>query len=399
MSLAVSARLGGRRAKLKVGRRAAVDGDPGLVEGVVVSDVMAAFRDRLVHRVRIVYVLGRLARVASLWVLLLSLVGGCVMGRVPEPRLVVGLVTKTDTNPFFVTIREAAVSRADQLGVELRAFSGNFDGDWETQVEAVENLVAGGVAGILITPSDPDALTDAVRKAREVGVLVIALDTPFNLPGSVDATFATDNFRAGELIGVWARARTDLLWADVRIVTLDGSEAQITVDVLRNQGFLSGFGMDIKDPTRMYDEDDPRIVGHGATMGTAAGGRAVMENLIRQNPGINLVYTVNEPAAAGAYMALEDASKENDVLVVSIDGSCEGVGRVASGEIDATSMQYPHRMALLGIDAIVEHSKTGIKPENMSDLGFYDTGVTLVTQHPTTAIPSITPKQALNECW
>jgi len=230
-------------------------------------------------------------------------------------------------------------------------------------------------------------------------VLVIALDTPFNLPGSVDATFATDNFRAGELIGVWARARTDLLWADVRIVTLDGSEAQITVDGLRNQGFLSGFGMDIKDPTRMYDEDDPRIVGHGATMGTAAGGRAVMENLIRQNPGINLVYTVNEPAAAGAYMALEDASKENDVLVVSIDGSCEGVGRVASGEIDATSMQYPHRMALLGIDAIVEHSKTGIKPENMSDLGFYDTGVTLVTQHPTTAIPSITPKQALNECW
>lgn len=334
-----------------------------------------------------------------MWASVAVLVAGCVTRPAPDHRLIIGLVTKTDANPFFVTMRDAASRRADESGVELRAMAGRYDGDWETQVGAVESLVAGGAAGILITPSDPAALADTVREAREAGVLVIALDTPFDPPASVDGTFATDNFRAGELIGLWARARTDVSVPEVRIVTLDGSEAQITVDVSRSQGFLSGFGIDIADPTTMWDEDDPRIVGRGVTMGTAAGGRAAMENLIRENPEVNVVYTVNEPAAAGAFSALEDAGKEDDVLIVSVDGSCEGVSRVAAGQIDATSMQYPHKMAVLGVDAIVEYSKTGRMPQNTLGLDFHDTGVKLVTQHPTPAVPSITAEQALNECW
>lgn len=233
-------------------------------------------------------VLGRIAKARTAWALVAALVAGCVTGPPSDHRVIVGLVTKTDTNPFFVTIREAALSRADELGVELTARAGRYDGDWETQAEAVESLVASGAAGILITPSDPAALADAVRKARDAGVLVIALDTPFDPLASVDGTFATDSFKAGELIGVWARARTDLSVPDVKIVTLDGSEAQITIDVSRNQGFLSGFGIDIRDPTVMYDEDDPRIVGRAFTMGTAAGGRSAMEDLIQQSPEVNV---------------------------------------------------------------------------------------------------------------
>ena len=296
-------------------------------------------------------------------------------------------------------MRDAALGHASKLGIELRAMTGRYDGDWETQAAAIERLVAEGADGILITPSDPAALANTVRRARQAGVPVFALDTPFDSPVSVDGTFATDNFRAGELIGAWARARTDGSVPEVRIVTLDGYEARITVDVLRNQGFLSGFGIDIRDPARMHDEDDPRIVGRAVTMGTAAGGRAAMEDLLGQNLAINVVYTVNEPAAAGAFLALQQAGKENDVLLVSVDGSCEGVGRVDSGEIDATSMQFPHKMAVLGIDAVVEYHKTGNKPQNTSGLDFYDTGVALVTQHPTPVVPSITAEQALNECW
>ena len=343
--------------------------------------------------------MGRQARAVVVRVFVVGLVAGCVMSPTAGDPLVVGLITKTESNPFFLTMKAAALSRADELGVELRTFSGRYDGDWETQAEAVNSLVTDGAVGILITPSDPTALSDTVRMAREAGVLVIALDTPFDSPDSVDATFATDHFRAGALIGKWTRARTDMSGADGRIVTLDGSGTQITIDVLRNQGFLSGFGIDVRDPTRMYDEDDPRIVGHGATMGTAAGGRAVMEDLIRRDPRINVAYTVNEPVAAGAFAALEQIGKENDVLIISIDGSCEGVGRVTTGEIDATSMQYPHKMASLGIDTVVEYSRTGKKPDNTSGLGFYDTGVTLVTKDPIAEVPSITPERALNECW
>lgn len=248
---------------------------------------------------------------------------------------IVGLITKTDTNPFFVKMREGAKARAGELGVELRTFAGKYDGDNEAQVAAIESLVAAGAKGILITPSDPGALADTVRRAREAGLLVIALDTPFDPADAADATFATDNFRAGVLIGQWAKATMGADAANARIATLDLSEAQITVDVLRNQGFLQGFGVDVKDVKKMYDEDDPRIVGGGTTRGSEEGGRTAMESLLQRDPGINLVHTINEPAAAGAYEALKAFGKENDVLVVSVDGGCPGVRNVADGVIGA----------------------------------------------------------------
>ena len=312
---------------------------------------------------------------------------------------IVGLITKADSNPFFVTMKQAARRKAGKLGLELRTYGGRHDGDSKAQVEALESLVAAGAKGILIAPSDPAVLAGAVRKAREAGVLVIALDTPFDPMDSVDATFATDNFRAGELIGMWARARMGDAARSARIATLDLSEARITVDVLRNQGFLKGFGIDIRDPGRMHDEDDARIVGSGATLGSPAGGRTAMEALMRKEPGIDVVYVVNEPAAAGALEALRALGVENRVLMVSVDGGCAGVREVAAGAIGATAMQYPHRMASLGVEAVVEFHRTGRRPERPPGPGFHDTGVTLVTDQPVPAIPSISAERGLMECW
>lgn len=327
------------------------------------------------------------------------LVAACVTGPGDRGKPVIGLVTKTDDNPFFVTMREEAFRRAGALGVELRAFAGRFDGDTSAQSRAIESLLDAGAKGILVTPSDPVALLDAVGRARRDGVLVIALDTPFDPVGAVDGTFATDNFRAGELIGMWARAGMGATAAAAQVATLDGSGTHVTVEVQRNQGFLKGFGIDINDPGRMYDEDDPRIVGSAATMGTAEGGRSAMERLMRADPGINLVYAINEPAAAGAYEALRGLGVQDDVLIVTIDGGCEGVRSVAAGEIGATAMQYPLRMASLGVEAVVEFLATGRRPENTPGLDFHDTGVTLVTEKPAAGIPSAGAEFGLSECW
>ncbi|KKZ14428.1 MAG: sugar ABC transporter [Candidatus Synechococcus spongiarum 142] len=330
-------------------------------------------------------------------------VAGLAVGLLTSPAMaddiIVGLITKTDTNPFFVRIREEAFKRAEALGIELRPFAGNHGGDTATQVEAIESLVALGAAGILITPSDPEALTDTVKAARDAGLLVIALDTPFDPADTVDTTFATDNFKAGELIGMWARARMGDAAKEAKIATLDGTEAQTTVDVLRNQGFLKGFGVDIKDPETMYDEDDPRIVGSDTTLGSQEGGRVAMEKLVRQDPDINLVYAINEPAAAGAYEALKALGMENNVLIVSIDGGCPGIRSVGAGAIGATAMQYPLRMAALGIEAVSDFIKTGKIPENTPGLKFYDTGTTLVTDQPVDGIPSISTEDGLKTCW
>ena len=311
----------------------------------------------------------------------------------------IGLIIKTESNPYFAKMREIAKSEAGRLGLELRSFSGKYDGDNDSQIAAIENLVTAGAKAILIAPSDPATLLDAVQQARAAGILVIALDTPFVPADAADGTFATDNFAAGALIGRWARARLGTRAAETRIATLDLSEAQVTVDVLRNQGFLQGFGIDVKDIQRMYDETDPRLVGHEASRGSEEGGQAAMERLLEREPEIDLVYTINEPAAAGAYRALKARGREKQVLLVSIDGGCPGVRNVAGGVIGATSMQFPRKMVVLGLEAVVKFLRNGERPGNSPGLDFFHTGTTLVTDQPMPDIPSIGSDAGLNQCW
>ncbi|CCN71925.1 sugar ABC transporter substrate-binding protein [Vibrio nigripulchritudo] len=314
-------------------------------------------------------------------------------------KTIVGLITKTNTNPFFVKMKEGAESKANELGLELRSFAGRYDGDNDSQIQAVENLIASGAKGILIVASDPVALTPSIERARKAGIVVIALDTPFSPANVADATFATDNFLAGELIGKWAKAKMGAKAKDAKIALLDLSTAGITVDVARNQGFLKGFGIDVKDANKMRDEDDPRIVGNDVTQGSEEGGRRAMENLLQKDPGINVVYTINEPAAAGAYEALKAVGKEKDVLLVSVDGGCPGVENIKDKVIGATSMQFPLKMASLGVEAIAEYAKSGVKPGATPGKGFFDTGVELITDEPVNGVESSTSAQGLGKCW
>ncbi len=314
-------------------------------------------------------------------------------------KTIVGLITKTNTNPFFVKMKEGAQQKAEALGMDLRTFSGKFDGDNQSQVEAVENLISSGAKGILIAPNDSEGIVPAIQRAREAGLLVIALDTPLSPASAADATFATDNFKAGELIGEWAAATLGDKAKDAKIALLDLNSSQITVDVARDQGFLKGFGIDLNDPKRIGDETDHRIVGNDVTSGAEEGGRRAMENMMQKDPEINVVYTINEPAAAGAYEALKAFGRDKDVLIVSVDGGCPGVSNVRDGVIGATSMQFPLAMASKGVEAVLEYVKTGAKPSNTEGLDFFDTGVELITDQPVDGLESKNSEQGLKQCW
>ena len=309
------------------------------------------------------------------------------------------LITKTDTNPFFVKMKEGATAKATELGIELKAYAGKIDGDNESQVAAIESCIADGAKGILLVPSDSKAIVDSVKKARDAGILVIALDTPLEPIDAADSTFATDNFKAGELIGAWAKAQLGENAKDAKIAYMDLNPSQPTVDVLRDQGFMTGFGIDTKDVNKIGDEEDARNVCHDVTNGNEEGGRKAMENCLQKDPGINVVYTINEPAAAGAYEALKSVGMEANVLIVSVDGGCPGVKNVAEGVIGATSQQYPLLMASMGIEAIAAFAKDGTKPANTEGKAFFDTGATLVTDKPAEGVPSIDTKEGLAKCW
>ena len=312
---------------------------------------------------------------------------------------IVCLITKTDTNPFFVKMKEGARARAEELGMELQSYAGKIDGDSETQVAAIETCIASGAKGILLTPSDSRAIVPTVQKARDAGILVIALDTPLEPIDAADSTFATDNFKASKLIGEWARTKLGDDAANAKIALLDLNASEVSVDYLRDQGFLTGFGIDVKDPKDIGDEDDARIVGNDVTNGNEEGGRTAMENLLQKDPGVNVVYTINEPAAAGAYEALKAVGREKDVLVVSVDGGCPGVQNIKEGIIGATSMQFPLLMASLGVEAIKKFADTGEKPQNTEGLDFYDTGVELITNEPVDGLDSLNSEEGLKRCW
>ena len=294
----------------------------------------------------------------------------------------VGLITKTDTNPFFVKMKEGAERAAKEKGARLMSAAGKFDGDNATQMTAIENMTTAGAKAILITPSDTKAIVPAIKKARAAGVMVIALDTPTDPQDATDALFATDNFKAGVLIGQYARAA--LAGKPAKIATLDLAPG-ITVGKLRHDGFLQGFGI---------KEGDPGIVCSQDTQGDQAKGQTAMENCLQRAPDIDVVYTINEPAAAGAHQALRAAGKAKDVLIVSVDGGCAGVRNVKSGALAATSQQYPLKMAALGVEAGVEYAKSGKKAS-----GYTDTGVTLITDRPMPGVESKDSKFGLDNCW
>lgn len=296
--------------------------------------------------------------------------------------IVVGLITKTDTNPFFVKMKEGAAEAARARGARLMTAAGKFDGDNASQVTAIENMVSGGARAILITPSDTKAIVPAIKKARDAGVLVIALDTPTDPQSATDALFATDNFKAGVLIGRYARAA--LAGKPARIATLDLAPG-ITVGRLRHDGFLQGFGITERDPSLLCSQD---------TRGDQARGQTAMENCLQKAPDINLVYTINEPVAAGAYQALKAAGKERAALIVSIDGGCAGIRNVKAGIIAATSQQYPLKMASLGVEAGVEYARTGKRAS-----GYTDTGVTLITDKPQPGVESRDTTFGMDACW
>ena len=229
---------------------------------------------------------------------------------------------------------------------------------------------------------------------------MITLDTPLDPIDSADATFATDNRLAGKLIGQWAAAKLGDEAQNAKVAMLDFSNAQISVDYLRNQGFMEGFGFDVGDPNRWGDENDPRICGHFMTGANEEGGRTGMEQALQKCPDVNVVYTINEPTAAGASEALRALGKDDGfVLVLSIDGGCDGVAMLNDVTANATSMQFPDRMASMAMQALKTFAETGEKPVVTPGLEFTNTGTELFTNDPQDGIPSEDAAAGLKKCW
>jgi fructose transport system substrate-binding protein len=166
------------------------------------------------------------------------------------------------------------------------------------------------------------------------------------------------------------------------------------VGAQRHNGFMTGFGLKANDAKSNELSVTPETVCAGDSFGDQAKGQTAMENCLQKNPDVNVVYTINEPAAAGAYNALKKAGKEKGVIIVSVDGGCQGIKDTEAGIITATSQQYPLKMASMGVAAGVQFAKDGKKSS-----GYTDTGVTLIASKAIAGVDSKDVKTGMDLCW
>ncbi len=307
--------------------------------------------------------------------------GGCGKEQTPVS---IGLITKQETNPYWIEMRQVAQETADRLGATLTTATGTSDVDVESQRTALQEMVASGVDGILIAPTDSAALADDIAAARAAGITVIAVDTPMDPLETTDAYYGTDNAKAGELVGAYAKAKITELGLTPEVLMLNLAPG-IASGEERAAGFRIGFGLNENQPAAEADSQGDQSLAEELT-------KAALE----ANPEINVVYAVNEPAALGAVAALKAAGKDlNQVVVVAVDGGCEAMKNgVRTGDIDATAMQFPQNMAREGVKSLVAKVREGQDPS-----GYLATGTELVAHTAAPGVESKNVEYGVRTCW
>ena len=298
----------------------------------------------------------------------------------PHATPIVGYLVKTLTNPYFVAMEPVAKAEAKKMGVNLIYEAGKYDGDNATQTSQIDDLITRGAKAIVLIPNLSAGIVPAVKRATAKGITVIALDTATIPQSAVTSFIATDNYQAGILNGLWARKK--FAGKTPVIALLEGTPGS-SVNTDRMNGFLNGFGLD----TKQY------VVSDLVTNGDQAKGQTAMENALTKNPNINLVWTINEPAALGAATAVKSHGLQGKVTIVSMDGGCRGIRGVQSGMISTDVMQFPRKMAQLGVDYAAKAAAGQKIP------ALVDTGEILVTTNPQPFVPWSPVSFGLKNCW
>ena len=321
----------------------------------------------------------------------------------------VALILKDFTNPYFISMENSAKADAAKLNVQLTVSAGTTDGDTTTQISAIDNAIADGDQGIIITPNGP-AVNAALTEAKSHNIYVIALDTVPTPPSIVNLTYATNNYAAGQLIGQYTAKALNGKPADIAMLDLFNNQV-VSVDIDRDHGFLNGMGISVGNAGLNGDEPKSgtykgglggtgsyKISCQEATQGAVPGGQSAMEDCLSKDPNINVVYAINEPAAEGAAAAIKAAGKKG-IIVAAIDGGCADIPFLQDGEMTVTAGQFPGKMAALGVSAIDTLVKTGKAPTATTGLGFFNTGTELYTDSPIAGVPSSNTTKEASLCW
>lgn len=244
------------------------------------------------------------------------------------------IVLSTLNNPFFVTMKDGAEAKAEELGYELIVLDSQNDPSKE--LSNVEDLTVRGVKAILINPTDSDAVSNAIRMANRSNIPVLTLDRGASR-GEVVSHIASDNVAGGKMAGEYI---TDKVGENAKVIQLEGI-AGTSAARERGEGFM-----------KAVDESDMNLLASQPADFDRTKGLNVMENLLAANPDVQAVFAQNDEMALGALRAVQASGK--DVLIVGFDGTDDGIAAVKRGILGATIAQQPDLIGALGVETAVK---------------------------------------------
>jgi len=237
----------------------------------------------------------------------------------------------TLNNSFFVALDESIREHCEKDGNRLLSYNPDFD--QVRQINQIQDMIALGVDAIFLNPVDWKGIRPALEEAQRAGIPVIVIDAPVFDSNLVLTTISSDNYGAGELIGLDLLARR----SSAKIAILDHPTNKPSID--RLNGFLSV----------LEGHPEFQIVARGSAFGSLEGAVPKMENILQTHGDLTAVFCTNDPTAMGAISALEAANRKRDVLVYGIDGSPVGMAMVREEKLMATVAQSPRMMGELAL--------------------------------------------------
>ena len=235
----------------------------------------------------------------------------------------IGFAVSTLENPFFVTMKDAAVAKAAELGVELVVLDAQDSA--ETQASQVEDFITRGVNLLIINPVDSDAIGTSVVACNEADIPVITVTRASNA-GNVVQHLDIDNKEAGRLD---AEQLLKDLGGKGKVAILEGIAGSSSA-IEREEGFVAALeGSEVEVVTSLTDNYSRE---EGAT---------VTEDILQSNPKLDAIYAHNDEMALGAVRAVAAAGRSAEIKIYGIDATDDALTAVENGEMAATVQQQP----------------------------------------------------------
>ncbi|WP_194417927.1 ABC transporter substrate-binding protein [Klebsiella variicola] len=251
----------------------------------------------------------------------------------------IAVIVKTANSNFWQNVNKGAMTAGSEMAGKYKV---TFQGpEAETQVaeqvNMVDNAINRGVAGIVLAPSDPDALIPVVKKAWENGIAVVLIDSSLNTKAEkyYQAFLSTDNRKAGAL------AAQELLKAN-------GKEGKVSI-----MSFTPGAGSAIDRVGGFTDvikkDSQLKIIGPFYSQADMATALNQTIDVLSSNKDITALFGANEPTAVGMARAIKQMGYAGKVVAVGFDGNDALQEFVRNGTLNGIVVQSSYQMGLKGV--------------------------------------------------